>query len=158
MSTLTKTIVRSWDWELHNHRLDFETCPFCDHKMPYLKWDDYAVILVLDIVQGKHADVVVVSECPKCFEKSWTHQCGIGDFEEMSVEWQEAVNKEIAHRRKVEKRKWELSLCFTCKKVEREPEERATWASIRCPVLSGGVQSKREGCKSYVKKKVNKGK
>lgn len=155
---MEKQIVRSWDWELHNHRRDFETCPFCSHKMPYLKWDDYAVILVLDVVQGKHADVVVVSECPKCFEKSWTHQCGIGDFEEMSMEWQEAVNKEIASRRAIAKRQWELSLCFTCKKVEELPGERATWASCTCPVKINGIRTKREGCKHYVKKKVTKAK
>ena len=149
---MTKTIVRSWDWELHNHRRDFETCPFCDHKMPYLKWDEYAIILVLDVVQGKHADVVVVSECPKCFEKSWTHQDGpLGDYEHISMEWQEAVVKEIAERRKVAKRAWELSLCFTCKKVERKPDERATWASMTCPVQIGGVRTKREKCKGYVK-------
>lgn len=148
-----KQIVRNWDWENHNHRRDFETCPSCGHRMKYEDWDKYATILILDIIHGKHGSVGVVSECPKCFEKSWTHQLVIGYFEHISEEWQDAVDKERKERIAVAQRNWDTSLCRTCKRIDKAPREKDTIAYRTCYTGMGSVTKK---CDQYRKGKVNK--
>lgn len=153
MPEIKKQIVRSWDWEIWNHRKDFQTCPNCDHEMLYTDWDNYATHLVLDTIQGKHGSAVIVSECPKCFEKSWVHQDLRSDIEHISEEWQEALSKELKDRIAIAQREWDLSLCRTCKKIEKTPQIKDTIAYRSCAKGLGPVVKK---CDLYKKGKENK--
>lgn len=154
MKLPAKEIIRDYPVEDLPHRRDFETCPSCDTKYKNEKWNEHATILVLRIVFGKHEDCAVVSECSKCFEKSWVHNHLYCVYDTIfGEEWEIAAYKELDARREAAKIKWDRSLCRTCKKLEKPAKEKDTNAWITCPVLIGGATSK---CEHYKKGKENK--
>ena len=85
------------------HREDFQTCPHCGRKYKYEIWDGCAFILIASIPITSHmhkkGNVIIVSECPRCFGYSWCHEDYFHVCQEMNApkEWidkmQEAENE-----------------------------------------------------------------
>ena len=118
MSKTAKKIVSTYDCSKW-HRGDFTTCPHCDAEAPSLRWDATAVILVTDTVWGKVSGFAVVSECQKCFEKSWVHR-DFGQIVFMAERgtWPKAWGN-VAAKAKRDKnvaaaRDWAFGLCGKC--------------------------------------------
>ena len=113
-----KSIVRSMDLTAIPHRADFTSCPCegCDARFDFEVWDKHAVMLVLDPVRGKHGSVVLVSECPTCFGRSWVH-CSFDAFlwdETQPKAWRSAVAKERGVRHLSAVHTFADSLCARC--------------------------------------------
>lgn len=120
MKLPAKQIIRDYPIEDLPHRRDFETCPCCDTRYKNEKWNEHAIILVLREIFGKHEYCGIVSECPKCFEKSWVHndlRCLYDVI--FGEEWEIAGYKEYENRKAAAQKKWEKSLCITCKNGKR---------------------------------------
>lgn len=66
-------ITRSFDIRTVEHRTSVVSCPHCGTTFELDDWGKHAAVLVLEEIWGKHGSLAVVSECPKCFEKSWCH-------------------------------------------------------------------------------------
>lgn len=56
------------------HREDFESCPYCYAQYENEEWYKYTVDVVRNHFRFPNVGAsTVISECPKCFEKSWVH-------------------------------------------------------------------------------------
>ncbi len=98
------------------HRRGVTHCPHRDFKdEEYDVWHAAAIMLVTEIVHGKHGSLAVVAECPKCFKKSWVHE-GSSAFRvyEYYKQWTEIAEKVFAARHLVALRRFTDSLCATC--------------------------------------------
>lgn len=123
--------VHSWDPSSVRHRIGVTRCPHCDHDSD--EWEKSAVLLVLCEVHGKHGYVVVVNECPKCFEKSWVHQpfTWFQDYhDEYPEEWKTAAQKEYTRRHVAAVSKFADSLCAKCAHLRKL--ECETLPIIKC--------------------------
>lgn len=119
-----RKIISEMDHSI-THRAGVWTCPHCDYQEDNYsvgKWEKGALTLVLAIVHGKHGSVVVISECPKCFKKSWVH-AEFSRFEEWSntypKEWKEAAIKERDRRHIASLIRFTDSLCARCRHLRR---------------------------------------
>lgn len=141
---MKKKVVGSWDCRNENHREDFETCPFCGTEYSIKRWDKQAVILVTDIVMGKHGYLAIVAECPKCFEKSWIHHSFLYEYSDFPKKWIKASSEERGKRELKALRDWKRGLCGACKNLESGTVTTTTRSY--CKGRSGGVETK---CKNY---------
>lgn len=99
------------------HRMGVTSCPHCDHNdMDYTSWHKGAVMLVTEIVQGKHGSMAVVSECEKCFEKSWVHEMfsAFRCYDEYDAEWKAVAEKVENARHLAALHEFCDSLCVSC--------------------------------------------
>lgn len=127
---------------IDSRREDHVHCPNCDHRMDYEEWDKAAVMLVLHPLCWKHGAVAVVSECPKCFDKSWTHESmdNFSSYSDWPENWCEAVQKLAANERLKALREWGASICHTCKHLESGKIDYVAWR--HCIIGSGGPEKK----------------
>lgn len=112
--TATK-IVRSFAPASIRHRAGITTCPYCNHNAD--DWAKTATTLVLATVHGKHGSVVVVNECPECFQKSWVHQpfsFFASYSDDYTEEWKSAANEERGKRHLEAVTTFADSLCAGC--------------------------------------------
>lgn len=118
---MKKTIVSTFTSRCGDHRANFENCPACDHKIDSRKWTaNHSCTLVVAEVAGKHGSVVVVSECPKCFKKSWIHQdfAFFSDWhEEYPYNWRDAATKEHERRHRATLESFCKSQCANCQHI-----------------------------------------
>lgn len=111
------------------HREDFETCPDCNHRMKSEEWDKTALVLVLEPRIWKSSAVAVVSECPKCFEKSWVHarMDGFRWNDAFPQDWKDRVKALEESTRLAALRDWGASLCWNCKHLESGKIDFHAW-------------------------------
>jgi hypothetical protein len=98
------------------HRRGVTFCPHCDYNdNEYASWHDGALMLVREIVFGKHGSVAVVAECPKCFKKSWVHESfsAFAVYDEYK-EWHDVVEQIHAARHETALKRFCDSLCVSC--------------------------------------------
>lgn len=112
-----------------DHRSDFTSCPSCDHQMDNDGWEKAAVELVLDPAVYKSGSVAVVSECPKCFAKSWVHERMYSfDFSDhWPDDWKKAVKQREASVRLVALREWGGAICHRCAHLKSGTVEYHAW-------------------------------
>lgn len=129
-----KKIVKSGADIGLGHRGDFETCPDCGHKMKNQEWEHAAVTLVLEPCCVKSSSVSVVSECPKCFEKSWVHErmAGFDWNDAFPQNWKDAVKKLKESTRLQAARDWGASICWQCKHLTEAMIDFHAWRSCKC--------------------------
>ena len=110
-------ITHSFDAARYSHRAGVTDCPHCGAQFDYEKWRGNALTLALCEVHGRHGAAVVVSECPKCFKKSWIHTDldGFFDFQNWPEGWVEAAREERARRCIAAIRALGRSLCWRCR-------------------------------------------
>lgn len=139
---ITKTFLLSYN----SHRGDLETCPCCGRRQKVKDWEIQAGELCLDIVFGKHGSAVIITECPKCFEKSWVHiKIPLIYYDDIfPIEWLDAAGIEFRKRKEAAQKKWDNSLCKKCKNLKKY--EITTAARITCPGIWGFAESE---CKKY---------
>jgi hypothetical protein len=111
-----KRVTKSFDQRTCGHRADFEHCPSCDARFDDQTWDEAAVIMSLEVTGGKHGSVVIVSECPKCFEKSWVHNtfCSLSCGVTFPEHWRKAAAEEHTRRHTAAVHVFTDSLCAQC--------------------------------------------
>ena len=146
---MKKEIISTWECTVHDHLGDFETCPHCDFKQDFSKWEKGASKLVINEIGGKHGSVVIVMVCPKCFEHLWVHvriPFSKYDIAEYPEDWIEATIKEDSKRRLRALRQWKEGLCGNCKYLEGA--NIGTSAYRYCKIGSGPVE---EECEKYEK-------
>jgi hypothetical protein len=135
-----KQIVRLSTDSHENHRGDFTTCPHCEHRMSSEDWELAAVELVLEPHCYKSGCVSIFSECPKCFEKSWTHErMAMFDCNEAwPSDWIKAVKKESERVLLLVLREWGRCICHKCKHLRSGTVEFHAWRE--CVLGSGPAQ------------------
>ena len=116
--------------------------------MDYKEWDDASVMLVLHPQYFKLGYVAIVSECPKCFDKSWTHESmdNFGHYSDWPENWCEEVNKLAAAERLKALRDWGGGICHTCKNLESGKIDYVAW---RHCIAGSGTPVKK--CPKYKK-------
>lgn len=115
-SKTKKEILSSWNEDINSHRVDFTTCPDCSLFYSVDVWAHTAVMLVLNPRIIKSSAVVVVSECPNCFAKSWIHEpMDSFDYGLFPEQWKIAVKEKATATRLTALRQWGASLCCHCK-------------------------------------------
>lgn len=140
-------IVNSGPDRQANHRADFTTCPNCQHEMEDGEWDKASTILVLNPACYKAGSVSVISECPKCFEKSWVHHPMSGfKYSNFPSKIIEAVWKLEASTRLEALRNWGKSICHRCKNLESATVEFHAWR--QCIKGSGPAETECEKFKT----------
>jgi hypothetical protein len=95
------------------------------------QWDQAAVVLVLEPCYYKSGSVSVVSECPKCFEKSWVHH-GMSGFkwnDAFPKAWKERVERLEKDTKLKAFREWGAGLCWSCKHLKEATVEYHSWRS-----------------------------
>jgi hypothetical protein len=104
------------------HRGGIWTCPHCDWQAPdhsTAPWAKAAVMLVTDIVHGKHGSIVYVSECPGCFKKSWVHvdlsTMGSTWNDDFPAEWNKKAKEVRAARHLAAMQLFMRSQCSKCR-------------------------------------------
>lgn len=137
---MSKRIVSSIDLSTYGHLGDLETCTDCGYKQEFMEWAKTASILALDIVRGKHGSVVLVMECPKCFEFMWFHMAiPLSIYDEVfPPAWIEATTKEFNKRCLFALRQWKKGVCGNCKLLESG--EISTHAWRNCPKGTGPAE------------------
>lgn len=166
---MTKPIVTTEEFADTEHLADFETCYHCDFKQEYHpNWQNCAIKLVLIEYRGRHGAVVIIMECPECFEKMWIHvdfNVFYNDDNNWSDIWCEKVNEEYKRRNQHAMDEFERSLCKTCSNLEEPPEEFTTHGWIECGIRDYGSRPVMfedtvdnfkpdiVGCKDYKKKR-----
>lgn len=141
-----KQIVRS-ALRFGKHRTNFVTCPSCEHEMEIRKWRKAAIVLAPIIFMGSHGAVVVVSECPKCYKKSWVHH-RVEDFTDHSdwpKTWIKAVKEEAAKRQLEALREWGKGICHNCIHLKGGTITTHAWRSC---IIGFGPPEKE--CETYV--------
>lgn len=101
------------------HRNGVSNCPHCDFEpeKSWKVWPEHAVSMVLNEVQCKHGSVAYISECPKCFKKSWVHHEIAGfdhSCERWPKGWPEAAKAEGRARALSNLRSCQGTLCMSC--------------------------------------------
>lgn len=98
------------------HRVGVTSCPHCDHNdNDYDSWHAGALAIVTEIVHGKHGSMAVISECPKCFKKSWVHEAfSAFSYTDAYAEWKELAAKTEAERHRKGLIVFCDSLCVRC--------------------------------------------
>lgn len=123
---------------LDNHLADFETCRGCQKSMPWTVWEKQITHLIAKEVYGKHGSLVLVLECPKCFEKNWVH---ISYLSPLSAPDRlvKAFTKEIAARKLRAVRDWGKALCWNCKNLTEASITTNPWRE--CKIGSGPART-----------------
>ncbi len=127
---------------VHSHRPDFRHCPHCDEVTEHEDWLKRARVLVIAVVYGKHGSIAVLSDCPKCFEKSWVHQdiqhVGrfMGELYGWPEEWTKAAEAEHSRRHLEGIRELDGSLCQSCAKLQTMEITTHVWRN--CGAGCGG--------------------
>lgn len=131
------------------HRAGITDCPHCKFEPGRTDdgdklWDKAGHTLVLQPRVYKSGCVVVVSECPKCFESSWVHirMSGFDWNDCWPKKWKEAVAKEDVRVRLEAAREWPTGLCWRCKHLTSATIEYHAWR--HCIVGSGSTRTKCE--------------
>ena len=151
-----KNIWRELTCEFKYHRGDFETCPHCGQKFEDDEWDKHAVDLIIGIVNCVHGRITVVSECPKCFEKSWVHHnfttFMFDDEGKWPKGWNKAAIKEQADRQLRALREWGAGICWKCKKLTGGDISTHAWRN--CARGSGPTETACDSFAEFQKKKA----
>ena len=105
--------------ETQNHRGDLESCPFCDLKQE--DWHSKNTIVVLNPTQFfLPARVIIIDECPKCFEKSWVHN-NLRSLAYLDIGFTsrqlKMIDKEIESRQIEGIRGFQKSKCASCSRL-----------------------------------------
>jgi hypothetical protein len=110
------------------HRADFRHCPHCEEPTPTEEWFKYVHIVVIGEVHGKHPSGALVSECPKCFKKSWVHRdLALLEYEgHLDANAKYAAKEELARRQLVALRLWGAGLCWNCTHLKSGSVSTAT--------------------------------
>lgn len=142
MGDVVREIRSSWDCTIYNHRGSLDCCPFCQFEQKIKEWHKQASILVVAEIQGVHRSVAIVTECPKCFEKSWVHiEMSFSTYDSCySKSWIEAIRKEYDKRCLSALREWKKGICGECALLTGG--EITTHAWSLCDGRSGGVEIK----------------
>ena len=146
MKTQKRIVLSSNQDRQTNHRADFKTCPHCDYEMEHDEWHKVAVTLVLQPRNYKSGSVAVLSECPKCFEKSWTHEsmdC-FAYHDEFPQAWIDRVDKLAKQTKLYALRAWGSGICHSCMHLSSGTIDYHAWRS--CILGSGPVQ---KDCEDY---------
>lgn len=126
--------------KINNHRTDFKTCPYCDHKQDYKEWRKCATGFSAKEYFGKHNSGVVVSTCPKCSGESWIHvelsHMQYAGYSKKS--WIKKAEIELAKRKLVALREWGAGMCWRCKHLEDGSVTTNAWR--HCIIGSGPAQ------------------
>lgn len=138
-----------------NHREDFETCPSCGHNKETREWFDnkYPIILSLDTGgYSIYSRAIIVSECDKCFEKSWVHYYLTSlsySFDGLTKKQLDVITKEIEKRKLNGVRDFQTSLCCRCNNLTGISFDN--FKGYRsCSCGSGGCEKKCKTFKSLV--------
>lgn len=129
MKSSQKKIVSSGGDIGVNHRADFKHCPSCDHPMINEDWESAAIVLVIEPAVIKTGCVSVVSECLKCFERSWVH-ASMGGFywnEAWPEAWKKAVKEREATVKLAALREWGAALCHNCRHLTSGTVDHHAW-------------------------------
>ena len=153
-------ITRSMSWfDSVEHREGIHSCPNCNFSSGFDgdAWEKGAIALVIEVVDCKDDSVVVISECPQCFERSWVHynmETFPFYFEEgkFSKEWLDAVEVELKTRKESAKKAWEASLCRKCVLLKGVEVSTKVW--VNCQLCRSYSKLSRSGpavteCDSY---------
>lgn len=93
------------------------------------EWEKQSVILVLSPRCYKSGCVAILSECPKCFKKSWVHE-RMATFkfnDKIPESWVKAV-EELEKTVKLEAlREWGRGICHQCKHLTGGKIEYHAW-------------------------------
>ena len=112
------------------HREGIYNCPHCDHNPEdsskgafsdaLFWWGNNAEILICAVVRGRHDSVALVTECPKCFKKSWCHfpLSGFDYYPDLPKNWASAVEEEEHSRHILAARNWSFGLCGRCEHLK----------------------------------------
>lgn len=140
-----KRIVNSSADAHIRHRETLHSCPYCDHipPKPYEWWDKNAETLVLYPAHVKVGHVALITECPKCFEKSWAHEA-MHNFQPYKdyiwpVEWIRKVGEIYAKIRLDALRAWAFGLCGRCHLLDNGSVDEHAWRN--CVKGSGPPQT-----------------
>lgn len=87
-----KDIVTTQDLTDIYHLADLRMCMHCEFTQDLKEWKKSAFRLLLDEIQCKWESVVVIMECPNCFERMWVHD-SMMDFDGYPDEWYKATDK-----------------------------------------------------------------
>jgi len=148
-----KTIRKVGVEPYQSHRNDFRTCPHCDHCMDHKEWDKAAHTLVLEPRCYKSGNIVLITECPKCFEDSWVHKpMSCFEYTDAPEKWKEAVVKKEAAVKLQALRDWANGLCGKCAKLESGEVNYHAWRDCCDGCRSGPVKTE---CEEFVE--LNKG-
>lgn len=123
-----------------DHRGDFQTCPHCDHRLPFLGWDKLSHTLSLRPRVYRKGSVAISAECPNCFESSWVHV----EFDSLRHRqfpegWRERADKESAAQKLRALREWGRSLCWQCAKLQSGTICHGTWRE--CSIGMGPAET-----------------
>lgn len=144
-----KKFLSSGVSECHeNHRNDFMTCPFCEHKAESSYWKKQAVMLVLQPKVVRVGCVAIWSECDKCFEKSWVHYTY--EHIETDSKWNEFFPKSWANKvdlfaksLKIQAaNSWCKALCGRCKNLHDVDIKYHAWRN--CTIGMGPPETECE--------------
>lgn len=142
ITTTTRRMVHSGADMGIQHRECVTSCPNCRHQPPdqYNWWRKNAETLVLYPAHWKTGNVALITECPKCFEKSWIHE-PMDNFRPYNtdvfpIEWIKKVEEILAQIRLDALREWAFGLCGRCKHLESGTVNERTWRY--CDKIHGG--------------------
>jgi hypothetical protein len=113
-----------------DHRRGVTSCPHCDfNDNDYTAWHVGAVILVTEIVHGKHGSMAVVAECPECFKKSWVHESfsAFSCYDEYPEDWKRIAKQTEDSRHEVALKEFCDSLCVSCKHLRGLEANTLCW-------------------------------
>lgn len=143
-----KKIVKSGGEKGAEHRAMITVCPDCNYDSDESNtandkpWMQGAVILVLQPRFYKKGHVAIVSECPKCFKKSWLHvdidrvhwfsQC-------LPKKWIDAIKAEGERLKLQAVREWPKGLCWRCKHLKEATIDYHCYR--QCIVGMGGPET-----------------
>ena len=135
-----KRIVQSGSDRLGNYRVSHLDCPHCDYSMKFEDWRKAATTLILNPRIQKTGNVAVMSECPKCFEGSWTHYSYdyFHGFSTWSEKWKKVVQKIEAEVKLKALRDWAKGLCGKCALLKSGSVSCTT--NRHCEIGSGPVR------------------
>lgn len=119
------------------HRVGVWKCPHCDWQdadHAVAPWERAGILLVTDIVHGKHGEIAYVSECPSCFKKSWIH-VGLDHAsskwnEDFPEEWRKKAAEVRDQRHLSAMRTFMASQCARC--VHLKEFECRTLPIVKC--------------------------
>ncbi len=143
------------NFECITHRIGVWDCPECgqgeleDVDQWYLPESLKAVVLKSS--HSKANSAIVISECQKCFKKSWVHRelkLFINEDSEVykySKKLIKALKEELKERVDKGKKQWEESLCKTCK-VKKTVEWDCLYPFVNCGGFIGGATKE---CKRF---------
>lgn len=119
-----KVLKTATRFPMSAHRSDFETCPHCERRFEYRKWNERTVAVAICPVGGHVMKHATLGECPHCEKESWVHH-DVSFFRVQRFDggddWKAAVSaiEELESQRNIQAaREWATGLCGRCRHLE----------------------------------------